>query len=210
MYFYVPGLGRSTFEDWNISGEHMAERCGLLIIIALGESLLVSGSTFAHMAWTDLTIVAFVSAFVSTVAMWWIYFSVSAEHAAHRIAKSDNPGRIARLGYTYIHILIVMGVVVVAAADEFVLAHPEGHVSIKMLIACVGGPFIYVLGNLLFKRVVFGQYAHSHIVGLSVLALLAATAIWMTPVALSLATTTILVIVGAWETIAVERNRRAA
>jgi low temperature requirement protein LtrA len=208
VYFYVPGLGRSTLEDWNISGEHMAERCGLLMIIALGESLLVSGSTFAHMAWTNATIIAFVSAFVSTVAMWWVYFSVSAEHAAHRIAHSPNPGHIARLGYTYIHILMVIGVVVVAAADEFVLAHPEGHVDIKMLIACIGGPVFYLLGNLLFKRVVFNEYPRSHIVGLATLMMLATIAMWMTPIALSVTVTAILVLVGAWETIVVHRNKR--
>jgi len=45
VYFWVPGLGRSRVTDWNVDGRHMAERCGLFVIIALGESLLVSGAT---------------------------------------------------------------------------------------------------------------------------------------------------------------------
>jgi len=47
--FFVPGLGRSQTTDWDISGAHMAERCGLFIIIALGESILVTGATFAEL-----------------------------------------------------------------------------------------------------------------------------------------------------------------
>lgn len=208
LYFYVPGLGCSKITDWAISGEHMAERCGLLIIIALGESLLVTGSTFSHLPWDGATVIAFISAFVSTLAMWWIYFSVGAEHAAHKIAHSDNPGHIGRLAYTYIHILIVMGVVIVAAADEFVLAHPMGHVDSKMLLAVVGGPVVYLIGNLLFKRVVFNSYPRSHIVGLVLFLGLAIFGIYMSPVVLSIAVTITLVGVGAWETVSVLRQKK--
>ncbi len=52
LYFWVPGLGRSSLQDWNVDGGHMAERCALFVIIALGESLLVSGATFATSAWS--------------------------------------------------------------------------------------------------------------------------------------------------------------
>ena len=50
--FWTPGLGRSTTTDWDVEGGHMAERCGLFIIIALGESLLVTGATFWQATWT--------------------------------------------------------------------------------------------------------------------------------------------------------------
>ena len=52
LYFWVPGLGRSSTADWNVEGSHMAERCALFVIIALGESLLVTGATFAELAWS--------------------------------------------------------------------------------------------------------------------------------------------------------------
>ncbi|MCL6485575.1 MAG: low temperature requirement protein A, partial [Janthinobacterium lividum] len=52
MQFSLPGLGRSTIADWDIDGSHMAERCALFVIIALGESLLVTGTTFAGLEWT--------------------------------------------------------------------------------------------------------------------------------------------------------------
>ena len=49
--FWTPGLGRSTTVDWDIEGSHMAERCGLFIIIALGESILVTGAKFGNLPW---------------------------------------------------------------------------------------------------------------------------------------------------------------
>jgi low temperature requirement protein LtrA len=57
--FRVPGLGRSTTNDWNVEGGHMAERCGLFIIIALGESILVTGATFSGLPWTPAAVTAF-------------------------------------------------------------------------------------------------------------------------------------------------------
>ena len=80
--FWTPGLGRSTTADWDVSGAHMAERCGLFIIIALGESILVTGATFGKMDWTAATVAAFAVAFIGSVAMWWIYFNIGAERAA--------------------------------------------------------------------------------------------------------------------------------
>jgi low temperature requirement protein LtrA len=105
--FWTPGLGRSTTADWDISGVHMAERCALFIIIALGESVLVTGATFAGMSWTPTAIGAFLTAFVGSVAMWWIYFNIGAERAGRHIAASGDPGRVARFSYTYLHLPLV-------------------------------------------------------------------------------------------------------
>jgi hypothetical protein len=72
---------------------------------ALGESILITGATFTGLVWTAATIAAFIVAFVSSVAMWVIYFKSGAERGRRHIASSDNPGRIARNGYTYIHLV---------------------------------------------------------------------------------------------------------
>src|SRR6185436_7437509 len=67
---WVPGLGRSTPQDWKIDGAHLAERCALFVIIALGESLLVTGATFAEKPWQAPTVGAFLAAFMGAIAMW--------------------------------------------------------------------------------------------------------------------------------------------
>ena len=63
----------------------MAERCALFVIIALGESLLVTGATFAELTWDAPTLTAFFSAVLGSILMWWIYFDTGAERGQHRI-----------------------------------------------------------------------------------------------------------------------------
>ena len=199
--FWVPVLGRSATTDWQVEGGHIAERCSLFVIIALGESVLVTGATFAGLTWNAEHIGAFLVAFAGSVAMWVIYFNIGAERASRQIASSDDPGRIARNGYTYFHILIVAGIIVAAVGDELVLHHPAGHNDIKTAAVLLAGPALYLAGNSLFKRLSANNYPLSHWVGLGLLALLIPAAPLMTPLLLSAATTAVLMIVAAWESI---------
>jgi len=211
LYFRVPGMGRSTTTDWDVDGHHLAERCALFVIIALGESILVTGATFAGHAWTASSITAFVVAFLGSVAMWWIYFDTGAERASHRISQSQDPGRQARLAYTYLHLLIIAGIIVCAVADELALAHPDhfqgdGRAAIA---AMIGGPMLYLVGIALFKWVCNDRRGPplSHCAGVVMLAALAPVAFahLLSPLALGTMTTLVLLIVAAWETIALRR-----
>ena len=201
MGFWTPGLGRSTTADWDISGSHMAERCGLFVLIALGESIVVIGVKFAELTWTAPTVGAFAVAFVGSVAMWWLYFNIGAETASERISRSSNPGRLARIAYTYMHLPMVAGIIVAAVGDELVLSHPTGHVDLKTGATLLGAPVLYLLGNLVFKRLTADRPALSHLAGLGLLALLIPLAPALHPLALSALTTLVLVVVAAWETV---------
>jgi low temperature requirement protein LtrA len=200
--YWTPGFGRSQTSDWNVEGAHMAERCGLFIIIALGESILVTGATYAGLSMDGMRTTAFAVAFVGSVAMWWVYFDTGAERGSKRIAEDDDPGRLARLSYTYLHIPIVAGIIVVAVGDELVLAHPSGHTSPATALALLGGPALYLLGNLLFKRSVAGRWPRSHLVGLALMAAVAPAAVAVSPLALSALATAVLLVVAAVETVA--------
>ncbi|WP_394782247.1 low temperature requirement protein A [Undibacterium sp.] len=204
--FWTPGLGRSTTADWNVEGGHLAERCSLFIIIALGESILVTGATFAELSWTPSCIAAFVIAFAGSVAMWWIYFNIGARRGNHHISKSKDPGRIARLVYTYIHLLIVGGIIVGAVGDELLLAHPDGHLDSRAIATMVGGPALFLFGNVFFKWLTspLDRVPLSHLVGLALIAVLLVLLLsihGLTPLGLSAAMTAILIVVAAWETI---------
>lgn len=178
----------------------MAERCGLFIIICLGESVLVTGATFAHLAWTWEVLAAFAAALVGSIAMWWIYFSAHADLARDQIAASDDPGRMARLAYTYAHIPIVAGIIVAAAGDELVLAHPSGHVAPATAWVVVGGPAVFLAGCLWFKHSVFGVLATPRAAGLALLGAVGLTSSWLSPLSLAAAVSAVLGVVGAWET----------
>jgi low temperature requirement protein LtrA len=141
--------------------------------------------------------------------MWWIYFDTGHERGSHHIASSADPGRVARLAYTYMHLPIVAGIIVTAVGDELVLAHPTGHTEPKAIAVMLGGPALYLLGNLLFKRVIAGRLPLSHLVGMGLLALLAPAAPSLSPLLLATAATVALIVVAVWEMIALRRGAPA-
>jgi low temperature requirement protein LtrA len=204
--FWVPKYGMSSIEDWAVEGGHMAERCAGFIIIALGESIVVTGATFADLAWTAPAVGAFVSAFIGALAMWWIYFHKGAKAGSEQISNSSEPGRLARLAYTYLHMPIVAGIIVSAVADELVLMHPDGHSDPRTVLSAIGGPLLFLVGTILFKHTIRGWLQLSHGIGIVALGLLAWFASALSPLMLSILTTAILIVVAAWETISLRSN----
>jgi low temperature requirement protein LtrA len=185
--FFTPGLGRSTTRDWNISATHMAERCELFIIIALGESILVTGGTFGQLDITPATLAAFVVAFLVSVALWWVYFDLSFDAAERAFESSSDPGRLGRFAYTYLHILMVAGIIVTAVGDELVLAHPFGHITPDIMATVLGGPALFLAGHLLFKYAVFGDWSISRLAAIATLGIFAVIGRDSVPLALSIA-----------------------
>src|SRR6202035_3222455 len=191
---------------WTVEGGHMAERCAGFIIIALGESIVVTGATFADLAWTLETVGAFMSAFVGALTMWWIYFHKGAEAGSELISRSSEPGRLARLAYTYLHMPIVAGIILSAVADDLVLTHPADHSDLKTVLSTIGGPLLFLIGTILFKHAIRGFLQLSHGAGIVALALLAWFASGFSPLMLSLLTTAIMVMVAVWESISLRSD----
>jgi low temperature requirement protein LtrA len=178
--FYTPRLGRSTTAEWDIEGGHFAERCQGFILIALGESIVVIGATLARLlrplaqpgADRAATVAAFVIAFVGSAALWWLYFDRTATEGARLIAESDDPGRLGRSAYHLIHPIMVAGIIVVAAADELVLAHPDAVGAGSTSWPILGGAALYLAGLLAFKLTVWRRFSWQRASALVVLALL--------------------------------------
>lgn len=203
LFYAVPGLGRSTTADWDISGAHMAERCGLFIIIALGEGLVITGATFAGAEPQPGLAAAFATSFAGSFALWWLYFDIGARRGAHHIEHSADPGRIARAAFTYWHLPIVAGIVVLAVADELVLAHPLEHAHPEFVAVLAGGMALFLWGSMEFKRISSGNPWRplSHMAGL---ALAAALAVWgslghPSTLALSIGALAVFIFVAVWE-----------
>ncbi|MGO4135523.1 low temperature requirement protein A [Rhizobium brockwellii] len=197
--FAVPGLGRSTARDWDVSGAHMAERCALFVIICLGEAILVSGRTFAELPFSGLTGVVFVTAFIGTVAMWWLYFRFGHGRAAHRIEHEETPGILARQAFTYGHIPILAGIIVHAVAVEFMFSHPHETGDLGIAAAVLGGSGLFLIGNLWFKGATSARMPLSHLAGLVFLILLAFVAPFIEVYLMGILATLVLIVVAAWE-----------
>jgi low temperature requirement protein LtrA len=209
--FAVPGLGRSTTADWDVDGRHLAERCSLFVIIALGEALLTTGASFGARPLSATAMGAFVSAFLGSVALWWIYFDSGFERASAAIAASTDPGRLARLLYTYVHALIVAGIILVAVANDLLIGAPDRGLDPPRLVATLAGPILFLAGNLLFKGLQRATWPLSHLVGLALLCGLADVATddpTLTRLDVNLAATLILCLTAGWEAWSLRRTTR--
>ncbi|MHC1478831.1 low temperature requirement protein A [Frateuria aurantia] len=176
----LPGLGRSHSErDWVIDGGHLAERCQLFVMMALGESIIAAGSGFAesHVP-VLLRSLSFLASFVGSVAMWWLYFDTSSEDGSRVIRHSRDPGRTGA-HFHYIHVLLIAGIIVSAVGDELMLNEGGASADMGQLMVLLLGPALYLAGNALYKRIVYGAVPRSHVAGVVVLLLMLPLQPWL-------------------------------
>jgi low temperature requirement protein LtrA len=205
--YYIPALGRSRTAEWTIEGGHFAERCQLFVIIALGESILVTGTTFAQIEASALAVSAFVVAFLGSVALWWIYFSRSAQAAREVFTSSEDPGRLGRSAYTYFHMPMIAGIIAIAAADELTVAHPGEPGTLASITLTLGGTALFVAGQAFFKWAVFGVLPFSRAVAVAALMALIPVGFAIPTLALSGAAGLIVVGLAVWDALAYGRMR---
>jgi low temperature requirement protein LtrA len=205
--FALPGLGRSHASDWqSAEGGHIAERCQSFVIIALGESLLSTGSTLSGAEhWTAPGVIGFLTCFLGTVTLWWIYFDTSSKAGTRAIAEAEHPGQMAA-HFHYVHAILVAGVIAVAAGDDLVIEHPDQKIGIATALLLIAGPAIYLAGNALYKFVVYRRVPLSHLVGFALLAILVPFAFVTDLLMVDGLTTVILIVVAAWESISRRRG----
>lgn len=201
LRYHVPGLGRSVTADWSVNGRHLAERCQLFLILALGESIIITGATFGDLDPTALTVAALAMSFLGSVALWWIYFHYGSEAGTNKIVSSPDPGRLAQTIYTYGHLPLVAGVIVVAVADELVIAHPSGHIDTATIVVLTGGIALFLAGYVLFQWLVSRTLQRPSIAAIAILAILGLAGSRFSPLQLSLACTLVVVAAAIGETI---------
>jgi low temperature requirement protein LtrA len=147
-------------EGWKLMPGHFAERHGLIVIIALGESIVAIGVGASHTL--DLGIgTAAVLGVALTAAMWWTYFDIVAIVAGRRLAEAE-PGRVqnemARDSYSYVHLGMFAGIVLVALGLKTTIGHVDDHLHAVPAFALLGGLAIYLLSHVAFR------YRHKHTV----------------------------------------------
>jgi low temperature requirement protein LtrA len=190
-------------EGWKLVPGHFAERHGLIVIIALGESIVAIG--VGASGELDLAIgTAGVLGVFLAAALWWTYFDVVALVSARRLAEAE-PGRVqnelARDSYSYIHLLLVAGIVLIAYGMKVTIGHHSEHLHDVPAFALLGGLAIYLIGLVSFR------YRHvktlnRHRAGLAIFLLLLVPVATALPALISLA----VVVVLTWVMIAYEHR----
>src|SRR5215217_6865376 len=148
LTYWVPGAGSTPMSQWQIEGAHFGERFQLFVIIALGESIVLAGATASDTGLSVDVVAALLLAFLSSTALWWLYFGqvTGAVLEQIRMATADERGQIGRDIYTYLHLPIIAGIVLVAVGDELVIAHPTDELHRAGALVALGGPALFLAG----------------------------------------------------------------
>jgi low temperature requirement protein LtrA len=140
-------------EGWRLVPGHFAERHGLIVIIALGESIVAIG-VGAEAGVTLGVVVAASLGIAVAAAQWWLYFDVVARVAEIRLSRAAA-GRernlIARDSYSYLHLPMVAGIVLVALGMKKTLEHVEDPLKTVPAVALLGGTALYLLAHVAFR-----------------------------------------------------------
>lgn len=171
--FALPFLGRSdSSKEWTIEGHHLLERCQLFVIIAFGETLLMTGDSLTEIEeWTPVVILSAAISFTGSLAMWWIYFDVGSEAGSRKIQKVDDPGKLGVI-YNAIHIVLVGAIIICAVGDELVVVLPKEDMGGEVILVLIIGPIIYLLANSAYKYVTCRKIPLSHMIAVVILGIL--------------------------------------
>ena len=206
--FWVPGRRRLESTSWDIETAHFSERFQLFIIIALGESIVITGATTAALDLDAARMTALALAFLSSAALWWLYFDYVASVAERRLElASDDRTRLARDGYTYLHVVLVAGVILAAVGDELVIAHPTDVLPAQEIAVIVAGPAVYLLGHTLFRLRMSGTLSWRRLSGALACLVLAALGPFVPALVLLALTVCVLITVIGGEHLAGVRRR---
>ena len=163
---------------WRLVAGHFAERHGLIVLVALGESIVAIGVGASDVVDAGVVLAAVFGMIVAT-GLWWLYFDVSALAAAKRLGEVEDVAArnaMARDGFSYLHLPMVAAIVLVALGMKTTLAHVDDPLSLQTGVALSGGTALYLLAQVAFRKRVLGGVALARVVGAVVLLALAGVA----------------------------------
>jgi len=203
IFFDMGGPYFFGTEGWKLVPGHFAERHGLILIIALGESIVAIGVGASGALDLGIGTAAVLGVFLAA-ALWWTYFDVVALVSARRLNEAE-PGleqnALARDSYSYIHLLMVAGIVLIAMGMKVTIGHHAEHLHGVPAFALLGGIAIYLVGLVSF-RYRHVKTVNRHRLGLAIVLLLLIPVATAVPALISLALAVVLV----WAMIAYEHR----
>jgi low temperature requirement protein LtrA len=140
-------------DGWRLHPGHFAERHGLIVIIAIGESIVAAGVGVAGQELDAQLIVASVLAIAVAAALWWTYFDIGFHVAERRLTTLEGAerARMARDSYTYLHLPMVAGIILFALGVKKTLEHVDEPLATVPAVALCGGLAVYFAGQVAFR-----------------------------------------------------------
>jgi low temperature requirement protein LtrA len=151
---------------------HFAERYSLFVIICLGESIVTIGAGATHERLDAALLTAVAFGLLCTVGMWWTYFDRFAAVAEERLRDHDDPVLAAADSYSYLHLLLVAGIIIFAAGVKFVVRGAADPLDDAARLALTGGVALYLVGHVAFRKRIVGDTEYAKLAVAAVLIVL--------------------------------------
>ena len=204
--YRIPGLPQLGLDTWEVVSEHFAERFQLFIIIALGESIVITGATTSELALDAKTVTALIVAFLGSAAFWWLYFNRGAGFAARALERSERRTKLARDLYTYMHIPLVAAIILFAIGDEIVIAHPGDELATAELVTLAAGPALFLTTLSMMRLRATGTPNRRRLVAAAAIVVIAAAGQGLPALALSALILAVLITVIALDELAFQHR----
>jgi low temperature requirement protein LtrA len=195
---------------FRVHAGHFVERHGLIIIIALGESIVAIGVGAAGLELGAGVVLAAVLGMVLAAGLWWTYFDYVALVAERRLidAQGQERATLARDSYSYLHLPMIAGIVLVALGVKKTLAHVGDPLGVVPAAALCGGVALYLLGHNAFRLRDVGSVSIPRLAATAMSLALIPAAVRMPSLITLAATATLLVALAAYETFHLPEQRR--
>ena len=207
--YWTPGRGRSGTSDYPVDGSHFAERFQSFVIIVLGESIVVTGAAASARGLSTSSVFALAVAFLITGGLWWLYFGAVAENSKQHLAEAEDAAVLARDAYTYLHLPIIAGVIMVAVGDDFLVSDATASLSTAGLIMLVGGPALFLAAENMFRLRMIGSIASKRAVTIAALCLAGVAASALPALAVGAIVAGLLSLLAVWEAAGTTKGLRA-
>jgi low temperature requirement protein LtrA len=198
---WLPGRGRRIdLSHTDLAGGHLIERLRLFFLIALGETVLTTGTAFIDQPFGLQRLLALAIGFIGSVALWWCYFHRIEGIGAAMVETAEDPGDLGWRG-TVALTLMVLALIAIAVGDELAIAHPGDDATLGFTILTFAGPAMFLLAQVFFLRAALGHAPRSRPLGLAALAILAVATAPLTLIAGIAASSAVLVAVATADTV---------
>jgi low temperature requirement protein LtrA len=189
----------------HVAVAHFAERYSLFVIICLGESIVAIGVGASEETFDAQLVAGVTLGLLITVALWWTYFDRFATVAEERLRTHDDPVLAAADAYSYLHLVIVAGIIVFAVGVKVAVHDLGAPLDDSTRLALCGGVALYLAGHVAFRLRIAGSVGVEKLVAAAALLVLYAVGAGLAAWALAGAVTVVLGAMCAYETVAARR-----
>jgi len=156
--------------------EHMVERCRLFLLIALGETVLTTGTALAGAPLDVMAALTGSASLLGIIALWLVYFGGSDHHVNEHLDGTADPIRTARFAMNG-EVVVVGGLIAMAVGQEVVIGHPHERTPLSVALLLFGGALAYVLTQAFYLGLVTGAVSRAQLLGAVALVLVGAASL---------------------------------